>query len=674
MLIFYIVVLLFFITFHANALPSRPPVRSECDHSFNYTKDSKFESNLNTVFNNLIEHTDETRFNISVDGQSPDRIYGLLQCIGDATADQCYICSENATTALRQNCGNAVGGKFWFDTCYLRYANYSFIGEMDTSELYDYNVNNVSNPDIFNAALQSLLANLSAEAANEPERKRYASGTTAVSFFPKIYALVQCTRDISNDNCTACLSTAMNYIFEHYPRSKGARGLLGNCIVRYETYSFFNSIVEAPAPVANTRPAQSTPSKNSTHIIQSETSSNKIPLILGVAGGLFLMLMVICVIACGRRLKYAIFQRLHEVNEQAEEYTVMNEDRQIVFTMETLLAATENFHDDNKLGEGGFGPVYKGTLSDGKEIAVKKLCLKSRQGKKEFLNEVKLVTKIQHRNLVNLLGCCTEGLEKLLVYEYLPNKSLDKILFDPEKRNQLDWQKRYNIIVGIARGLLYLHQDSRLRIIHRDIKASNILLDEKLDPKVADFGLARLFPEDESHVSTRVAGTYGYMAPEYAMQGQLSVKADVYSFGVLLLEVVTGRKNTDYNLSPEMQMLLEWAWRSYEHGNIEQMIDRAIIETCDEEQALRCIVVGLLCTQADSSLRPPMSTITLMISSHSVTLPDPTKPAFVSSVTQTTSSGSGLSHASVTAHSSVSSASSHILSNADASITELVPR
>jgi serine/threonine protein kinase len=325
--------------------------------------------------------------------------------------------------------------------------------------------------------------------------------------------------------------------------------------------------------------------------------------------------------------------------------------------MEALQAATQNFHDDNKLGEGGFGPVYKGTTPDGKEIAVKKLSLKSMQGKREFLSEVKLLTRIQHRNLVNLISCCAEGSERLLVYEYLPNKSLDKILFDPNKRIQLDWQKRYNIILGVARGLLYLHQDSPLLIIHLDIKASNILLDEKLNPKIADFGLARLFSEDETHVSTKAAGTYGYMAPEYALHGQLSVKADVYSFGVLLLELVAGRKNTDYNLSPEMQMLLGWAWRLYEGGNSVQMIDRAIIETCDEEQALRCIHVGLSCTQADSSLRPPMSTVTMMLSSDSVTtLPD--HVFAVSSVTQTTGE---LSHASATTSST-------------SSITELVPR
>jgi serine/threonine protein kinase len=394
---------------------------------------------------------------------------------------------------------------------------------------------------------------------------------------------------------------------------------------------------------------------------------------LGVVGGGLLLALLVFLFAMRRKLKSAIFRRGYGVDEQVEEETSVSQDPQIVtFKMETLMAATENFHDGNKLGEGGFGPVYKGTTQDGKEIAVKKLSLNSVQGKTEFLNEVNLVAKIQHRNLVKLLGCCAEGSERLIVYEYLANNSLDKILFDPVKRKQLDWQKRYNIILGIARGLLYLHQDSQPRIIHRDIKASNILLDDKLNPKIADFGLAKLFPEDESHVSTRVAGTYGYMAPEYAMQGQLTVKADVYSFGVLLLEVVTGRKNMDYNLSPEMQILLGWAWRSYEIGNIVQMIDPlALIERCSEQQALRCIQVGLLCTQAEASLRPPMSTATLMLSSHSATLPNPTKPVFVSSTNQNTSSSSsvsGLSHLNETTLSLPPPFTAH------ATVTEFVPR
>jgi len=308
----------------------------------------------------------------------------------------------------------------------------------------------------------------------------------------------------------------------------------------------------------------------------------------------------------------------HEDDGQAEKDALFTE-RQVVFKMETLVAATNNFHDDNKLGKGAFGPVYKGTTNDGKQMAVKKLLSTSSQGRKEFLNE-KLLAKVQHRNIVNLLGCCKEGSQMLVVYEYLPNGSLDKFLSDAEKRKDLDWQKRYNIILGIARALRYLHEDSQLRIVHRDIKASNILLDEKLNPKIADFGTAKVFPEDDTHVSTGVVGTPGYMAPEYFGGEQLSVNADVYSFGIVLLELITGKK-----ISSEKGMLLGWVWNSYKQGKSVQTIDPAIIETCYKEQALRCIHVALLCTQADSLRRPPMSEVTAMLS-NSVTLPVATKP------------------------------------------------
>jgi len=294
-------------------------------------------------------------------------------------------------------------------------------------------------------------------------------------------------------------------------------------------------------------------------------------------------------------------------------------ERQVVFTMKELEAATNNFHDDNKLGKGAFGSVYKGTTHDGKQMAVKQLLSTSEQGRKEFLNE-KLLAKIQHRNIVNLLGCCKEGSQMFVVYEYLPHGSLDKFLSDAEKRKDLDWQKRYNIILGIARALLYLHEDSQLRIVHRDIKASNILLDEKLNPKIADFGTAKVFPEDETHVSTGVVGTPEYMAPEYAMGEQLSVNVDVYSFGILLLELVTGKK-----ISSEMDFLGR-IWSSYKQGKSVRTIDQAIIETCHKKQALRCIHIGLLCTQDNALLRPPMSEVTVMLSTPSVALPVPTEP------------------------------------------------
>jgi hypothetical protein len=570
--------------------------------------------------------------------------------MGYATADQCSSCSQQAKDSVQKTCGNSFGSRVYMKFCFLRFENHNFTGQLDPSKKDSYNDYNVSSdPNGFVLAARILLSSLSNDITSGSATNRYASGLTVDSGqFHEIYGLAQCWGDILLPVCSTCLSRTINNLFKDNAGRLGARGMSGNCIVQYESKPFFY-----PAPP---------PPENSSHAMPPqppEKSSSKITIILGVFGGL-LLLLIVCLFATRKRWTDTIFGRPNEGH-------YMGEDQQpipclsnvfTVFKMETLVAATENFHDNNKLGGGGFGAVYKGTSPDGSEIAVKKLSLKSSQGNKEFMNEIELVAKIQHRNLVKLLGCCAEGPERLLVYEYLTNNSLDKILFDPNKRRRLDWQKRYNIILGVTRGLLYLHEDSHLRIIHRDIKASNILLDKKFNAKIADFGLARLFLEDETHVSTRVAGTRGYMAPEYAMQGQLSVKADVYSFGVLLLELMSGRKNMDFNLSLELQILLKWAWGLYTQRNIVDIIDSAITETCnDKEQLFRCIQVGFLCTQAEASLRPTMSTVNMMLSTPFTMLPDPTKPAFVGSVpTRSSNIPKGFP------------------SKADASITILVPR
>ncbi|EOA33630.1 hypothetical protein CARUB_v10019792mg [Capsella rubella] len=299
-----------------------------------------------------------------------------------------------------------------------------------------------------------------------------------------------------------------------------------------------------------------------------------------------------------------------------------------VFSFDSVASATGGFAEENKLGHGGFGTVYKGNFSDGREIAVKRLSGKSKQGLEEFKNEILLIAKLQHRNLVRLQGCCIEDNEKMLLYEYMPNKSLDRFLFDESRREILDWKKRWEIIGGIARGLLYLHRDSRLKIIHRDLKASNILLDTEMNPKISDFGMARIFNYRQDQDNTiRVVGTYGYMAPEYAMEGTFSEKSDVYSFGVLILEIVSGRKNVSFRGS-EHGSLIGYAWYLWSQGKTKEMIDPTVKDSRDVEEAMRCIHVGMLCTQDSVIHRPNMGSMLLMLESRTGQLPRPRQPTF----------------------------------------------
>ncbi|XP_024157088.1 G-type lectin S-receptor-like serine/threonine-protein kinase At4g27290 isoform X1 [Rosa chinensis] len=315
--------------------------------------------------------------------------------------------------------------------------------------------------------------------------------------------------------------------------------------------------------------------------------------------------------------------------EEGLELPSKKEDFELpLFDLATVICATDNFSENRKLGQGGFGSVFKGILQDGKEIAVKRLSKHSKQGLDEFKNEVTHIVKLQHRNLVKLLGCCIQEDEMMLIYECMPNKSLDFFIFDQRRSLLLDWPKRFDIINGIARGILYLHQDSRLRVIHRDLKAGNILLDNEFNPKISDFGLARSFGGNETKAETnKVVGTYGYMSPEYAIDGFYSIKSDVYSFGVLMLEIISGKRNRGFLHPGHNLNLLGHAWNLHTEGRSIELLATSVGDSINLQEVLRTIHVGLLCVQQNPQDRPSMSAAVLKLSGEGV-LPVPQKPGF----------------------------------------------
>ncbi|TKY66608.1 G-type lectin S-receptor serine/threonine-protein kinase [Spatholobus suberectus] len=358
---------------------------------------------------------------------------------------------------------------------------------------------------------------------------------------------------------------------------------------------------------------------------------NKKKKIIGITIGVIIFALIAFVsrIILRKQVAARVSRQLLPLQWRQEYFRLRKEDMDLpTFDLPTIAKATDNFSSRNKLGEGGFGPVYKGTLVDGLEVAIKRHSKMSNQGLEEFKNEVLLIAKLQHRNLVKLLGCCIRGEEKMLIYEYMPNRSLDLFIFDETRSKLLTWRQHFNIIDGIARGLLYLHQDSRLRIVHRDLKTSNILLDAHMNPKISDFGLARTFGGDQIEDKTKkVVGTYGYMPPEYVVHGHYSAKSDVFSFGVIVLEIVSGKKNRKFSDPEHSLNLLGHAWRLWTEDRPLELIGKHLHERCNFSEVLRCIHVGLLCVQQKQGDRPDMSSVILMLNGEKL-LPQPKAPGF----------------------------------------------
>ncbi|RZR92624.1 hypothetical protein BHM03_00020958 [Ensete ventricosum] len=305
------------------------------------------------------------------------------------------------------------------------------------------------------------------------------------------------------------------------------------------------------------------------------------------------------------------------------------------YNLSAIEAATCDFSNDSKLGEGAFGIVYKGQLGDGRNIAVKRMkhlpC-----GPDDFKNELLLISNLQHRNLVRLLGYCIEGNERMLILEYIENRSLDTIIYDKRKSILLNWPKRLNIIIGIARGLQYLHQDCNMKVVHRDLKPSNILLDESLNPKISDFGIARIFEGDEvqERATRRPMGTIGYMAAEYANYGIFSFKSDVFSFGVIVLEILSGKKNIETIEGDNGTDLIGHAYILWKQGRSLEILDDALQGLDPPIEAMRFIRVGLLCVQENSEDRPTMAEVVTMLGSQDVLISSPKRPREIRSLMQ----------------------------------------
>ncbi|KAE8728551.1 cysteine-rich receptor-like protein kinase 29-like [Hibiscus syriacus] len=597
----------------------------------NETATAGYISNLTVLLDSMSSKaSDNSFYNDSLNG-----IYSLFLCRGDVSSDVCRVCVYNATQTCTQVCPSDKSAIIWYDQCLLQYSDINFFGQPRFFPmLLMWNTHNSTSPEEGNIGTLGLFYSLVDQAPYA--ENMFRTNEMVVGNGPeRRYGLVQCSRDLDVRSCSSCLGQLLNRSEECCIERTGWRILSPSCFIRYEMYPFYNQTssdsTESP-PVDEEGTYKGGKSKRK--IIVTVVSS-----IAGVFASVLVAGFWYYSSSVKKRKQTGTSERiLLRGSQGSKSDRLVEEDTHLYlsdedhsremyhFNLATIQAATHNFSIENKLGEGGFGPVYKVERENvqWEGNSSQKAFNEFEAGLEEFKNEVKLIFKLQHKNLVRLLGYCLEEDEKLLVYEYMANTSLDAFLFDPEKCKVLDWEKRSNIITGAARGLQYLHEDSRLKIIHRDLKASNVLLDDDMNPKISDFGTARIFGGNQVEANTaRVVGTYGYMAPEYALEGLFSNKSDVYSFGVLMLEILSGKKNRGFYHPECGQSLLTYAWLLWNEGKRLELIDPNIAQNHPIDEVLRYIHVALLCVQDDPALRPAMSSVILMLGSKSVNLPQP---------------------------------------------------